>query len=172
MSKILLQLLVPFVLAPLLAGCTSTAPDAVDLSQRVVFDSATDTTGGFAGPLASDHSTIVVRSEAEWQALWYGIHNNGTGDPVNVALPPVDFSREMLVGIGVGRRTNGCYAARITDVADVEGQRVVVAKEVSSDGCPGLICTGSASVSPVLIVAVGRTDLPVYFQWRAETTCP
>lgn len=170
--KTSLSLISAFLLATLLSACTTTSPDSVALSRRVVFDSSVDTTGGTAGPLAADHSTIVIRTDAEWQALWYALHNNtATGDPPGIPAPPVDFSQEMIIGIGVGTRSNGCYGAQITDVADVDGHRVVVAKETSGDGCPGLVCT-KTSVKPVLIVAVARTDEQVYFQWRAETICP
>src|SRR5437870_4264409 len=40
---------------------------------------------------------VVVRDEAEWRALW-----RRHDDPAGGAAPPVDFSRDMVVGVFAG----------------------------------------------------------------------
>lgn len=167
-----LRLVSTLLLALAISACTTTAPDTTLMNaQRVLLDNATDTTGAHPGPLASDHSSLVIRTRAEWEQLWNAMHADPvTGNPSGFPPPEVDFTRDMVIAIGVGTRSNGCYGAKIGDIVDVDGHRVVVAKEISGDGCPGLVCTKSF-VSPVLIVAVERTDEEVYFQWRAETVC-
>jgi protease stability complex PrcB-like protein len=49
---------------------------------------------------------VVVRSAAEWAAIW---KENGAGGP----LPAVDFSREMVVGVFLGSRATAGYGVEI-----------------------------------------------------------
>jgi hypothetical protein len=49
---------------------------------------------------------VVVRTPAEWAALWK--EHSGRDAP-----PAVDFSREMVVGVFSGRRNTGGYGVEI-----------------------------------------------------------
>jgi hypothetical protein len=52
---------------------------------------------------------IVVRTAAEWKALW---REHAPNEP----LPAVDFTTHMVVGVFAGMRSTGGHAVTITDV--------------------------------------------------------
>jgi hypothetical protein len=54
---------------------------------------------------------VVVRDTPSWAALWSAHAGSGA------ALPTVDFSRQMVVGVFLGTQANGCYATKISNVA-------------------------------------------------------
>jgi hypothetical protein len=49
---------------------------------------------------------VVVRTAEEWTALW-------TEHGVDRARPPVDFSREMVVGVFLGSKPTAAYSVAI-----------------------------------------------------------
>jgi hypothetical protein len=61
---------------------------------------------------------VTVRSAAQWAALW---KENGAGAP----LPPVDFSREMVVGVFAGSRPTAGYSVEIVRAVGNGGALVV-----------------------------------------------
>jgi hypothetical protein len=60
----------------------------------------------------------VVRTAAEWQALWKQ-HDPGR------AAPPVDFNQSMVAAVFLGSRPTAGFTAEITAVK-TEGDRTVV----------------------------------------------
>ncbi len=61
---------------------------------------------------------VTVRTAAEWAALW---KQNGANAP----LPPVDFSREMVVGVFLGSRPTAGYGVEIVRAIGNSGALVV-----------------------------------------------
>jgi len=61
---------------------------------------------------------VLARTEAEWIALW----RRHAGDRER---PPVDYGREMVVGVFMGSRPNAGYGTTIITAMEVKGVLVV-----------------------------------------------
>jgi hypothetical protein len=61
---------------------------------------------------------VVVRTAADWKALW---KEHATDQP----LPAVDFSKSTVVGVFLGVRNTGGYKATISSI-DRDGKNLVV----------------------------------------------
>jgi hypothetical protein len=61
---------------------------------------------------------VLARSDAEWTALW----RRHAGDRDK---PPVDFGREMVVGVFMGSRPNAGFSTTIVTSMEVKGVLVV-----------------------------------------------
>jgi hypothetical protein len=61
---------------------------------------------------------VLARTVEEWTALWR--RHAGDREP-----PPVDFSREMVVGVFMGTRPNAGFSIRIVTSMEVKGVLVV-----------------------------------------------
>src|SRR5436190_19970182 len=57
---------------------------------------------------------VLARTEAEWVALWR--RHAGDGE-----RPPVDFTREMVVGVFMGSRPNAGFSTTVTTSMEVKG---------------------------------------------------
>jgi hypothetical protein len=75
-------------------------------------------------------------------------------------LPPVDFTRQMVIGEFMGSRANGCHSTASDSVVRANG-KITVARTDTEPG-PGVMCT-LAIVHPAHIVMVERSDAPVEF---------
>lgn len=56
----------------------------------------------------------VVRDEDAWARLWERIQEGVTPRP---ALPPVDFSRHMIIAVATGSRPTGGFGIAVRSVA-------------------------------------------------------
>lgn len=75
-----------------------------------------------------DAQTVVVRTQKEWAALWTR-HTAGRSE----AMPQVDFSKEMVVGVFLGERNTGGYKVEtklMADPIEPKSRLVVFYKEV------------------------------------------
>jgi hypothetical protein len=61
---------------------------------------------------------VLARTEAEWAALW----RRHAGDRER---PPVDYTREMVIGVFMGSRPNGGFSTTIISSMEVKGVLVV-----------------------------------------------
>jgi hypothetical protein len=97
---------------------------------------------------------VVVRTAAEWQALWK------EHDPQSPA-PAVDFTQSLVVGIFLGSRSTAGFAVDITGVREEGGKTIVEYAERR----PGRD-TFSAQVitTPFHIVRIKRTAGEVEFK--------
>jgi PrcB C-terminal len=103
---------------------------------------------------------LVVRSRAEWEALWARLQ--ARLDPA----PAVDFAREMLLVAALGERPSGGYRVSIPAVAqDGALLRAEVLEIRPGRGC----MTTMAVTTPVAVVRVPRSEAPVEFVERTET---
>ena len=97
---------------------------------------------------------VTVRSAAEWGALW---KENGANAP----LPAVDFSREMVVGVFLGRRPTAGYG--VETVRTIGNSSALVVEYVETAPSRDSI-TAQILTAPYHLVAIPRHDGAVTFK--------
>jgi hypothetical protein len=102
---------------------------------------------------------LTIRDADSFSALWSAHANGG-------ALPLVDFSRSMVIGVFMGSRPNGCYSTSI-DSVERGGDAITVRH---TDAAPGanVMCT-LAMTAPAHLVVVERSELPDRFAMQQAT---
>ena len=96
---------------------------------------------------------VVVRTDEQWVHFWSEHH------PHEVA-PDVDFSRNMVIGIFVGRRPAEQFAVQILNVRPLPNAIVVDYRQVAPP--PGTLAI-DVSVYPYALKVIPKTNLPVKF---------
>lgn len=106
---------------------------------------------------------LAILDTADWDAIWHRIVGSSSTAP----LPPVDFSREMLLVVGMGQAPCMGYQINVDTVFRDKDKRIyaVVRERHHGSRCGCL----NEVVSPVDIVRVPRSIRPVTFLERAET---
>ena len=115
---------------------------------------------------------LVIRDAATWQAQWNAIWAGLTPTP---ALPPVDFTREMVVVAAMGTRATGGYTIRIDSAAAAAGVTPGGGAVVwVTSASPGPHCfTTQALTHPVDAVRLPLVGGPVTFREQSQTVdCP
>lgn len=108
-------------------------------------------------------ANLVVRSAAEWQAVWLG-----RTQPVELraSTPEVDFDKYMVVGIA-RQGTSGCYDAGIARV-EQSASALTVHTWFADPPPPGTACTMEMrAISHFGLVP--RSSLPLQFSEQAES---
>jgi hypothetical protein len=100
-----------------------------------------------------DRREVVVRSAAEWAALW---KEHAAGQPA----PSVDFARSIVVGLFLGSRPTGGHAVEIRGVERNDRTLTVTYRERRPD--PSSIVT-QVMTAPFHLVRVDRHDGEVRF---------
>lgn len=131
-------------------------PHKVDLLAVATLD-ATKNSG------VRDPRDVVIKDREAWATLW--AEHAGKSSP----LPEVDFGKQMVIGVFLGNRPNGCYGTRI-DTISSDGKKITVRHTDSVPG-PAVLCTLNIP-SPAVLVAVNRSDLPVAFASETEPVGP
>ena len=105
---------------------------------------------------------LAILDTADWAAIWKRIVGNGSLAPV----PNVDFSREMLLVVGMGQAPCMGYQINIDTVFRDRDKRIyaVVRERHHGSRCGCL----NEVVSPVDVIRVPRTVRPVTFLERQE----
>ena len=98
----------------------------------------------------------VVRSQADWTALWA---RHGAGTPA----PAVDFKARMVVGVFLGSRPTAGYAVEIVDVRRVDDGLVVEYRETAP--APDRM-VAQVITAPFHLVSFERQDGAVKFVKR------
>jgi hypothetical protein len=107
-------------------------------------------------------SWTVVRTSREWLVVW-ARHVRTVGA---VVPPPVDFSREMVVGIFAGERETGGFQVEITVVErTASGLRVLYRVREPE---PGAVLT-QALTQPYHLIRLARDDGQVTFARQSGT---
>ena len=97
----------------------------------------------------------LVRTDAEWQALW-------RQHEFDRERPKVDFSREMVVAVFLGTRPNAGYGVEVVNTLEKSGTLIVRYRERKP--APGAI-TAQLLTFPYHIVAFPNADVTnVQFQ--------
>jgi hypothetical protein len=102
--------------------------------------------------------TVTIRDADSFQLLW-SAHGSG-------ALPLVDFSRNMVIGVFMGTQPNGCYATDIDSVTSAAGKITVQYTDSVPD--PAVMCT-MAMTSPAHLIVVARSEQSVEFLAKKKT---
>jgi hypothetical protein len=139
------------VLILVLALSQSASPDLVTVAQGL--------RSGESEPLE-----CVVRTAAEWEALWKshaGVPADLPAKPGAEPAPAVDWPTEMVVAVFLGTRSTGGYSVEIAG-ARREGDALIV-EYVERQPGPGSIVT-QALTSPFHIAKLPRHDGPVRFE--------
>jgi len=106
---------------------------------------------------------LAVLDTADWDTIWRRIVGLSSTAP----LPSVDFSREMLLVVGMGQAPCMGYEINVDTVFRDKDKRIyaVVRERHHGAGCGCL----NEVVSPVDVIKVPRTIRPVTFLERRET---
>jgi hypothetical protein len=91
----------------------------------------------------------LAKTEAEWAALW----RRHAGDREK---PPVDFAREMVVGVFMGSRPHGGFSTTIVTSMEVKGVLVVRYTETIP---PRDAVTAQVLTSPYHLVAIPKAEV-------------
>ena len=102
----------------------------------------------------------VVRDSSRWQ-VW----SSGLRLHTDSALPPVDFSRYMVVVAGMGSVASTGFELFVDSVHTSGSKLLVYVRSVDPGGCS----VGGAETRPIDIVRVPRTTLRVRFLESTET---
>jgi hypothetical protein len=102
----------------------------------------------------TEQRNVVVRDEAAWAALW----TEHAGK--DVALPKIDFSKEMVVGVFRGPQPDTCRGTGISNIEFREGRLNV--GYIDWVPGPGIAC-GAMITYPWHLVITNRSDAPVEF---------
>jgi hypothetical protein len=98
--------------------------------------------------------TVVVRTSAEWTALWK--QHAGEGKP-----PSVDFSTAIVVGVFAGSRQTAGYTAEITRI-EKQGDSLVVTYAEKGPGRDDMVA--QMLTAPFHFVRTAAHAGPVKFQ--------
>lgn len=106
---------------------------------------------------------LAVLDTADWDAIWHRIVGSSSTAP----LPTVDFSREMLLVVGMGQAPCMGYQINVDTVFRDRDSRIyaVVRERHHGSRCGCL----NEVVSPVDVIRVPRSLRPVTFLERQET---
>ena len=100
---------------------------------------------------------LVIRDQSAWRDIWKVINETKLQLP---SLPEIDFSREMIVVVGLGQRTSGGYSILVDRAYEVGDQLQI---EVVSRS-PGRTCLVPAVMTqPVDVVRLPRMERSVIF---------
>jgi hypothetical protein len=103
--------------------------------------------------------TVVVKDALTWAGLW-SEHAPGR------ALPAVDFTADMVVGVFMGSGANSCYTTAIDGVARTADK--IIVHELRSVPGPDILCAMYVT-TPAHLVVIPRSDLPVEFATEVAT---
>lgn len=109
---------------------------------------------------------IVVEDAATWARIWPELVGSHSPKP---ALPPADFSREVIVIVSMGQRSSGGYSITIDSAVTTNGVVSLVVTEHS----PGRTCgTTAALSSPIALARLAKPAAPIRFiEKTAVTDC-
>ena len=91
---------------------------------------------------------VLVRSDAEWTALWL----QHAGDRPK---PKIDFAKEMVVGVFMGSRPNAGYSTAVVSTTAAAG--VLMVRYSETKPAPGAV-TAQILTFPYHIVAIPKAD--------------
>jgi len=104
----------------------------------------------------------VVTDEQEFRVLWEQIFTNSPPQ----ALPAVNFSREAVIVVGLGGRSDGAERLQIDAILDDgSGLEVLSTTTIAGKGCAVTL----SLTAPVEVVRIAATRRPITFTMRTRT---
>jgi hypothetical protein len=156
------------LLCPLTAATAVTKPDAF----QVEYETFRPTLyfGLHEGPDAPTFTTI--RSERDWREFWPQIETRMARDMDQRdphPLPPIDFTRQILLVAALGMKPTGGFSVSIRSVVEDSSRITVNVVAVS----PGKNCMVTlTTTNPIALILIAKTSKPVQFSTtRAELPC-
>ncbi len=99
----------------------------------------------------------VIKDKAQWEKVWA---KHITSTKTSEKAPEVDFAKEMVIAVALGRRSTGGYKVDVTKVEEASGKlRIVVTKSSPPPGAMAI----QALTAPFCFVAIPKSDLPPEF---------
>jgi hypothetical protein len=111
--------------------------------------------GAFSG--ISQAKQEVIKDQPTWEKFW--AKHNVAMKP-SAQLPKVDFSKEMVIAVTLGKKTSGGYSIEIMAVEPTASALKISVKRTSP--APGAIVI-TALTAPFHFVAVPKSDLKPQF---------
>jgi hypothetical protein len=111
--------------------------------------------------LAETRSVVTSRD-----ALLALVGRLGSGQPG--ILPSVDFSREFVVGIFLGRRPSSGYAVTVPQAAVTEAGQIVLSEQRMAPG-PGCVLAGALTAPFVLVAVEAGANRDLLFEVETAT---
>lgn len=102
---------------------------------------------------------VVIRDIIAWDMLWRQHVANYAPMP---ALPPINFSQNMVAGIFLGSRPNSCYQVSILSVWKRPNPERIEISFVESVPAPHAVCA-TVITNPATLLVLPYSHLPVYF---------
>jgi len=141
------------LLIPLVACATGAVGDVAAAGAALRFSTvAKGAASGILEPLQ-----VAIRTQDEWVAFW-ARHTRAQVQPP--PAPPVDFSREMAIGIFLGERATGGHEVEITKVE--RGGSVLRIHYRTRSPDPGAMVT-QVRTQPYHLIKLKREDSPLVF---------
>ena len=106
---------------------------------------------------------IVITDPSEWAKLWQQVHRNKFPAP---NLPPVDFSKNMVLAVFMGQKPTSGYAIQISEVSKLNGEVVAKVRETSP---PKGSIVLQVITQPFHIVVIPKVDAKVKFVMEQAT---
>ncbi len=103
----------------------------------------------------------VVKDQASWEKFW-AAHTVRTRDPKR--CPEVDFSKEMVIAVTLGKQRSGGYSVEITEVKPSHAKLSITV--TTTKPVKGRMSI-QALTAPYHLVAVPKSDLEPIFQEQA-----
>lgn len=111
--------------------------------------------GAFSG--ITEATQRIIKDRETWGQLW--ARHSGFRSPPE-PIPAVNFDKEMVIVVTLGRQRTGGYAIEITRVqADGKHLKIFVKRSAPPPGA----MTIQALTAPFLMVAIPRSGLPPEF---------
>ena len=101
---------------------------------------------------------LVIKNRDEFNDFWKGLVSPGRFLP---PLPEVDFSKEMIVVVGMGLRPSPGFVIMIDGACEVDGQVELFVSKIEDGPCGAV---PAVVTSPADVVRIPRSDLPVVFR--------
>lgn len=115
--------------------------------------------GQFTQTTLGTPERLVIRDNDSWTRFWASVSG---GSP-----PSVDFSRDLVIAVAAGQRTNGGHSIAVERVVRAgAGLSIQVVETVPGPGC----VTSQAVIQPVDVVVVAAADAKTWgFSERTDT---
>jgi hypothetical protein len=104
-----------------------------------------------------DPKQEVIKDKAAWDAAWTRHLANTKG---GISQPEVDFSKEMVILVAMGRQNSGGYSIQVSTVEKtIDKLQITVTRTTPPPGSMSI----QALTAPIHIVAVPRSSLEPEF---------
>ncbi len=110
-----------------------------------------------------DRQGLVISTQVEWAALWYKLQLFTIPRP---ALPAIDFSKQVVLGVLVGEKEGSGYMVHVRKVI-IRPEQELVVYAVEQRARPNEQTNNdSPPAYPFQIITIPRLDLPVRFEFQ------